>query len=149
MAQLFQQEHREISAEEEVRALEEKLAEKKRELAQRETETPSDAHEKEMLREVLREHIEDVRRSTPHPVSPPDISSLPQMQPSVTPSSGDAADFERNEQLRALIETALSKSVATAVREAEALSPYLLDELHDHLVDQYYEKLVQLRKITP
>jgi len=46
-----------------------------------------------------------------------------------------------------LVEVALTRTIHEAVKVAESATPYLLDELHDHLVDDYYEKLVALRKI--
>lgn len=128
------------SLQEEIRALEQRLEQKKREAG----ETEKDAPEKEMFREVLKEHIESVRR----PPSAP-VPSLPTDAAAAKPAAkaDDQAKSEREEEIRALVELALTKSVEDAVRIAEKESPYLLDELHDHLVDEYYDKLVALRKI--
>lgn len=132
------------SPEEEIKALEEKLQQKKQELLSRGAPVPE---EKEVFREVLKQHIEEA-----HPVSPPQV----------TPISGlghlPADDFKkktdntkekeiRQEQVRDLVELALSSSIRDAIKEAEKSTPYLLDELHDHLVDEYYDKLLALRKI--
>ena len=54
---------------------------------------------------------------------------------------------ELEKQVRELVAIALQRSIQHAVKAAERETPYLLDELHDHLVDDYYEKLVALRKI--
>ena len=130
------------SAEEEIRQLEQKLEEKKRALAENGEAPP----EKEMLREVLKEHIEQERAQgpmseIPSPTITPPITGQPQ-----TPQQ--AKDDERRQQeIRALVEHALTKSIKDAVKIAQDESPYLLDELHDHLVDHYYDKLKHLRKI--
>ncbi len=135
-----------ISAEEEIRQLEQKLQEKKREL-QEHGDVP---HEKEVLREVLRTHIEELKPSM-------QASTLqePAGQQPVSLSDGlqnqadELAKKEaREEYIKKLVEIALSKSLQAAVAEARKTSPYLLDELHDHLVDEYYEKLVQSRKLS-
>lgn len=139
---------RKISPEEEIRELERKLEEKKREFAEREREVPP---EKEMFREVLREHIEAVR-----PAPPPSAAPPPSVAP-VSPPPRDQAGLqaqakrqdEREAEIRSLIELALTRTIEDAVRLAERESPYLLDELHDHLVDDFYEKLIQLRKVKP
>lgn len=137
------QEHIAHTPEEEIRELEERLEQKKRQLAEQDT-VPR--QEKELFREVLREHIEDAG-SQPLPVLPhAGITHVPTktgVSAVVTPIDPK----EREEALRTLVEVALSKSLKEAIKIAQENSPYLLDELHDHLVDEYYEKLVQLKKI--
>ena len=134
-----------ISPEEEVRRLEQMLEEKKRELAGRAENVPE---EKEIFREVLRGHIEEVRKSPSEGASVvmPSVSHL------LTDDLGMKAvalqkEEEREKQVRVLIEIALTKSIQAAVKVAQSATPYLLDELHDHLVDDYYDKLVALRKV--
>jgi sugar-specific transcriptional regulator TrmB len=131
-----------VSPEAEIKELERKLEQKKRELAEKETVLPE---EKEIFREVLREHIKETRTSvsddfkTPATAAPPDNHKK---------KIDDAAQKEvLEQQVRGLIEVALTKTIAEAVKIAEALSPYLLDELHDRLVDDYYDKLLALRKL--
>ena len=135
------------SPEEEIQELERKLEEKKRVLAESRGGEPQ---EKEALREVLREHIEEVRQREGEPI----VGE--QAGPGAIPAGGvgaakktdgDQTQQERNAHIRALIELALKKTIQDAVRAAEATTPYLLDELHDHLVDDYYDKLVALRKL--
>ena len=134
-----------ISQEEEIRELEQRLEEKKRALAEQEGEMP---HEKEMFREVLKEHVEEIQRA--HGGSPLPPLSLPTTQgvaPLATPVAGSGEDEAK---VRILIEIALTKSIEEAIRIASGETPYLLDRLHDELVDEYYEKLLALRKIeTP
>lgn len=131
------------SPEDEIRILEQQLEAKKRALEERGEAAP---HEKELLREVLREHIEkeragseEVKRPT---ITPPSTGA---------PATTQAAKKQdaRQEEIHALVEFALTKSIKEAVKIAEGDSPYLLDELHDHLVDDYYDKMVALRKIEP
>lgn len=125
---------------EEIRALEQKLEQKKREAG----DTVKEGDEKEMFREVLKERVESVRTpASPTPSFPADADSA---KPAA--SADDQNKTARAEEIRVLVELALTKSVEDAVRVAEKESPYLLDELHDHLADEYYDKLVQLRKIN-
>ena len=132
------QSERKITPEEEIRELERKLADKKRALA---GEGAPAALEKEIFREVMREHIQAAQ--PPLAVAPP-ISHIPSI-PSASPRGG-AQDADRDEELRALVERALTRNIADAVAAA-AESPYLLDALHDRLVDEYYDKLIARRKI--
>lgn len=133
-----------LASEEEIKMLEQKLEEKKRALEEQRRPVPE---EKEVFREVMREHIERVRPQAPPATMPP----RPPVSPGATytvPSQDDAAQKEQREsKVRSLVEYALTRTVEDAVKKAEAESPYLLDELHDHLVDDYYQKLLALRKI--
>lgn len=131
--------------EDEIRYLERQLEEKKRELAQRE----NPPHEKEIFRGVLKEHIEQARQSHLS-------ASLSDGGSRVFSSLSDdlqkhaqnvASKDDGEEKLRAIIEIALGKTIHDAVKVAMQSSPYLLDELHDHLVDDYYDKLIALRQI--
>lgn len=130
---------------EEIFHLERQLEEKKRELAEAGQAVPP---EKEVLREILKEQVQQARTAVP--ASPADTTSLPSAAPQddATLRALKKRDEERAEDLRTLIEIALTKDLATAVKAAEETSPYLLDELHDHLVDEYYQKLVELRKLS-
>jgi hypothetical protein len=133
------------SAEEEIKELERKLEEKKREMAQREI---APREEKEILREVLRERVEEVTPGRPKDTGI--LSGIPHVPPlteELQKKADEVKTKEREEQVRNLVELALSKSIEDAVKVAQQATPYLLDELHDHLVDDYYEKLVQLKKI--
>ena len=133
------------SPEEEIRRLEAQLEAKKRELAEQGT---PHGEEKEVFKEVLREHIEQVRPTpipSPPPTLPPSSSSITDL---VTPTPAQVlAEEEREKQLQKLVEIAMTRTIEDAVKQAAAESPYLLYELHDRLVDDYYDKLVQLRKV--
>ena len=142
MAELQQK----ISPEEEIKKLEQQLEQKKREL----TETgAAPKEEKEIFREVLKERIESLKPSAP---SVPSVPYAPS-PPTVTPAAphDTAADVKKKEEeeqaVRALVEKAMTGTIEDAVKEAQKISPYMLDELHDHLVDDFYAKLIALRKI--
>lgn len=135
------------SSEEEIKELERKLAEKKQEMAAGAT---APAEEKELFREVMREHAAEMKQPT-MPAGEPLISALkPTPAPVPPPGAQDAQKQQaREEELKALVEFALSHTIQRAVEKAQAESPYLLDALHDRLADEYYEKMVALRKLKP
>ena len=130
-----------LSPEEEIQELERRLEEKKRALSESGEEAPQ---EKEVFREVLKEHISDTRQAADGGV----VLTPPPHTQSQSDDDLKKAKEELKEDVRLLVEIALTKSIGEAVRVAiRAESPYLLDELHDHLVDDYYDKLVSLKKI--
>lgn len=139
MAQDQQIEHF-ISPEDEIRFLEQKLEERKKEIQKEGGQVDK---EKDLFREILREHIQ---RSKGKPVSVPAVP-LASVPPTLAKPTDGTQKKEREEQVRNLVDFALQNSIQKAVRMAEDANPYFLDELHDHLVDDYYEKLVALRKI--
>lgn len=133
--------NREVSPEEEIKRLEEKLAIKKKELEER----GEIKHEKEVFREVLKEHMEKIRPA------PADLSlgAKPVISDSARQTAQKIKDDEEKSQLEHLLRIALGESLIKAVHTAEAIGPYMLDLLHDTLVDKYYDKLIAARKITP
>ncbi len=125
-----------------MQALEQKLADKKKELQERGEKIPE---ERDIFREILREHIQKSR--IPIQTPPVSVPALPtHLQ---KPGEDLKKKEEREEQVKYLIELALTRTIQDAIKVAEAATPFLLDELHDHLADDYYEKLVALRKINP
>ncbi|MFY9463222.1 MAG: hypothetical protein WAP52_03500 [Candidatus Sungiibacteriota bacterium] len=134
-----------ITPEEEIRALEAKLAEKKREHEAAGATTP--AEEKKIFREVMGEHIAENRATVAAPADETHIA--PATAGNGVPSTAvdAAAAATREQKLAALVEYALTHTIEAAVDKAEKETPYLIDELHDRLADQYYDKLVQLRKL--
>lgn len=134
-----------LNAEEEIRQLERQLEQRKRELAQTSPEVPP---EKEVFREVLKEHIEMLRPAAPTPATPVLPAPTIPVQKTDEEQKQDTLRKEADQiKLQTLIDFALSGTIEEAVKKAEN-DAYLLDELHDRLVDHYYDKLVQLRKIT-
>lgn len=132
--------NREPSPEEEIRRLEERLAQKRKELEER----GETKEEKEAFREILRERIEEVR-PRPNAMSTP-YGTLPPSQAQVVPPAKVTDEDKR--KLEALIEIAIGQSLVRAVHLAESISPYMLDLLHDTLVDKYYDRLIQSRQIN-
>ena len=141
--------------EEEIRVLEEKLATRK--VTEAAGEHASPREEKDVFRDVLREHVESAKeqgeRRVPSKLgdfadsstsSPPFDYALQSKQ-----KADDMREKEHHEQVEALVEIALTKGILEAVHVARHLdNPHLLDDFHDMLVDEYYEKLVQARKIS-
>lgn len=124
-----------FSPEQEIRELEERLAEKRRELEAHKKPMPE---EKELFREVLKEHIQQVRPQAPA------LSIAP---PVVLPPDDTGSHAGYDDEIRALVERALTRSIEDAVAAAQKTTPYLLDELHDHLADDFYDKLIASRKL--
>lgn len=131
---------------EEIRELERLLEEKKRALVER----GEEREHKEVFREAFREKYGELFKppqlKPPQPLPPPPSAVI---SPPRRPSEEEALRVEeREEQLRVLIELSFSEGVASAVKRARRLTPWLLDELHDRLIDEYYQKLVQAGQVT-
>lgn len=129
------------SPEDEIASLEKRLAEKRAELAHEEVSTEHETTQVDVERQHLREEIQRHISETPHPSVP------------VLKGASDAMQGQpQQQQVTMLLELALEKGVVHAVKVAEELNdPYLLDRLHDELVDHFYEKMLQkeagLRKL--
>lgn len=126
--------------EEEIAELERKLAEKKSAVSHTETQP-----EKELFREVLREHVEQVKdmSSSMPPVSPRDNAVM------AAPSAYDGTEEAHRDQVDALVEIAVTKGIAHAVDTARQTGNFhLLDDFHDALADDYYEAVVNSRAIS-
>lgn len=129
-----------FSPEEELRGLSQKLEERKETLRKEGGLVPE---EKEIFREVLKEHIEQVRPS----VQLPPATHIPDGAQKKTDDIQTKAEDES--LVRDVVEAALTRGVEHAIKIAESANPWLVDELHDHLVDDYYEKLLALKKVEP
>lgn len=141
--------------EEEIRMLEEKLAARKVAEVKQEAEG-SGREEKDIFRDVLHEHVESAKEiaekqtatgsadSADMPAAPPFNYAAGAQQ-----KADDIREKQHHEQVEALVEIALTKGILEAVHVARHLNnPHLLDDFHDMLVDEYYEKLVQARKLS-
>ena len=118
----------------EIAQLEQKLAAKKQELLKTGAETP----EKQAFKEVVREHA--FASETPTTYAPSAAAQSATAARIVTPAE--------QEKINALIARAFTKGIVAAVAEArKANDPFLIDQLHDRLADEYYAKLLQARKI--
>ncbi len=155
-----------MTPEEEVRFLERMLEEKKRAIAvtppagqKREANGQhgngdDQPHEREIFRDVMREHMEAVPALlAPHelmaPPPPPPLAPPPFVPQALSGGKQTDDDVAREEKLRALVETAMTSSIEKAVEQAARQSPHLMDALHDRLTTVYYDKLLQLRKVAP
>ncbi len=127
---------------EEIRELEHLLEEKKRFLAEK----GEEREPREVFREIFREKYP---LPTEEKIAPPQVGALPQPPFGTTQKrEDDAVKKERKEEIAALIEISFEKGVRQAVNIAKRTSPWLLDELHDRLIDEYYQKLVQSREVS-
>ena len=92
--------------------------------------------QKEILRQAVSERI-----TTAQPVSPA-------QQQAATQKAQQIKDQPKERQIELLKQMAFEKSVIEAVEVAKKLdNPYLLDEFHDALVDELYNKLVEQGKL--
>ena len=92
--------------------------------------------ERQILKETVSEHI-----TTAQPISPI-------QQQAVVQSMQQIKNQPKERQIQLLIEMAFGKGVIEAVEVVKRLdNPYLLDEFHDALVDELYNKLVEQGKL--
>lgn len=118
----------------EIKALEARLEEKKREMAAIGTEVS----EKHVFKTVIKEHSGDL----------PTPNTAPAQQAAVAQSATTLSPAEE-QHLDTLITHAFTKGIKAAVSEARRTQmPYLIDALHDRLADEYYQKLLEARKIN-
>ena len=122
--------------EREIKELEQLLEEKKKEFL----EHGEEKEHKEVFKEVFREKYQQIAGT---PVSPPTSLGVVPVSPAKIPS----VSKETESELQSLIQAAFSDGLVSAVNRAKASSPWLLDELHDRLSDEYYEKLIQAREL--
>ena len=157
--------------EQEIRALEEKLA------ARRRAETAAGGElreERELFRDVLKEHVAASKaEASPRLARESERVALegreraaeldgglsqssgivpfsPLQQTAGKAKAAELKEQEHHEQVEALVDIALAKGIMEAVAVARHLqNPHLLDDFHDALVDEYYEKLLLSRELTP
>ena len=92
--------------------------------------------EKEILREAISERIEEI---------PP---LLPAQQKAIAQKVQQIKAQPKERQIQLLTEMAFEKGVFEAVEVARRLdNPYLLDEFHDALIDELYNRLVEQGKL--
>lgn len=121
--------------EEILKKFEQKRAEVLKQLGFKEGEL-SKEKEREILKEVTGERIQ---KAQPLP---------PGQQKVVAQKVQQIRKQSKERQIQLLIELAFEKGIIQAVEVAKQLdNPYLLDEFHDALVDQLYNKLVEMGKL--
>jgi len=129
---------KEYSPAEEIKELERLLEEKRRQL----TERGEEREPKEAFREAFKERY--IGKTPEEPLESSSATPPPFLP---HPPTGDLKAKTREEQLAFLIQISFERGIDAAIRIAKTQTPWILDELHDRLVDEYYEKLVQARKI--
>ena len=107
-------------------------------------ENTPDQSEKDIFRNVFRERFNELRQSI-QSVPPP--AKMPPAIKNSTTIKNDDTNKDREEKLQSLIEAAFSGGPGMAIDSAQKLGDYYLDELHDRLADEYYEKLIQFQKL--
>lgn len=123
----------------EIRELEVRLAEKRRELEG--TQEVPEAHE--LVRETLREHVE--RATSAMAVASPSAAAhiLPEEIKKIE-------QLPEERRVQALVDVAFSKGIYAAIRLARSFNDaYLLDALHDALTGRLYEELVKRGALKP
>jgi hypothetical protein len=121
----------------EIKELEAKLEAKKKEMAASGTESP----EQHVFKAVIREHA---GAETPTVNFSAAATQAAQTGTPSTPAS--PADEQKIDDL---VTHAFTKGIPAAVSEARKLNiPYLVDMLHDRLADEYYQKLLEARKLN-
>ncbi len=133
--------------EREIEVLEKKLAEKKAALS----EVKQFPAEREIAREVVEERVaEQIAAVIPAAAKAKPASS--KINPVVLPAKVSAAALKntpQNKQIDILLGVAFSDSIASAVILAQKMeNPYVLDAVHDALVDKFYNELVKRGKIN-
>lgn len=128
------------SVQEQIKWLQEQLEAKQKELAQ----TGEHKHERDILKEVVR----DISAEKTFPGAPPP-AVLPSDDNDVIKKAEELKEKEHEHIIQELVALSLTKSIFSAIAVAKKLkNPHLLDDFHDALVDHYYDKLIQARKIS-
>ncbi len=137
----------------EIADLEAQLAEKKRALEASRTPTTPEVQEKDLLGSLLKERIQGIEKLVPE-IAGPTLSPQQTDQPvvsqvgplSVTPQTRELQEKAHEQQIEVLVGVAMAKGIPQAVELARQLNnPHILDDFHDALLDEYYEKLVAAR----
>jgi len=125
------------AAQQEIVELEQKLAEKKKELMEK---NEPERHNRELIKEIIKEKVEI-------PELPKTKTALP-VQKSVIKKVKQLKSEKKERQIELLTDLAFERGVIHATEVAKKLdSPYILDEFHDSLVDELYNYLTKQGKL--
>lgn len=126
----------------EIADLEKRLEEKKRLAEISGIEAPP---EKEVFKEAVKEHIAEKRAQISAGLPSSQLQAQQQQAASNTDRLKEMAEQNQLEELKNI---AVSKGPLEAVHIAENLkNPRLVDDLHDYLVDELYNHLIETRRI--
>jgi len=136
------------NVEKEIAILEQRLAEKKASLG-----TSENFSQKEVIRETIKERMAEapIFSMPQKKTSPASNSKKPTPTPLVATGKVTAQDLgqlSKEKQLDILVGVAMTQSIPESVSLAQAMNnPYIIDELHDVLVDKFYSELIKRGKI--
>src|SRR3989338_6056937 len=127
-----------VTIEQEIAQLEKQLQEKKANLEQQpeQNELPPD---KEILREVVGEKIQ---QNAP--------AYVPKPAPQTQTDDTDSISSELKDMIQELVNHVFQNSLEQWIKEAvKSNNPALIDAFHDVLVDQLYDTLLERKKVDP
>lgn len=128
-----------ITIEQEIAQLEKQIQEKRANLEQQ-PEQKESLPDKEVLREVVGEKIQ---QNAPAYIPKP----APQAQ---TDDSASYLVGEMKEKIQELVNHVFQNSLDQGIKEAvKSNNPALIDAFHDVLVDQLYDALLERKKVDP
>ena len=126
-----------ISAEQEILELEKKLAAKRAVLGT-EKEKP--------LEQIIGQEKSTISLTAPQSSSAPAAPSKLQVQ--IKEKAGELKRYEKTQQLKSLIDIAFQKGISYAVDVVKEMdNPFLMDELHDVLIDELRKELIERGKL--
>ena len=124
--------------EQEIAQLEKQLQEKKAGLGQQ-SEQKESAPDKEMLRQVVGEKVQ---QHAP--------AYIPKPAPQAQTDDTDFIPPELKDKIQELINHVFQVSLEQGIKEAvNSKNPALIDAFHDVLVDQLYDTLLERKKVDP
>ena len=112
----------------------EEISQKVQEHIEKAIEVPQ---KREVLKEVLKEKIQTA--------NPPTV--VVQQQEETPVKFSQIRNLPEEQKVDALVKIAIQDSIADAVKIAQKLGPYYIDALHDTLVDEFLNILIQQKKI--
>jgi len=116
----------------------EKLKERIQEIESQVLKAKPESREK-LIKEEIRKYLEELQE-TPSFAPPTNVRD----------EAKEISKFPPSQQVGALISLVFEKGLKEAISVARQLqNPAILDEFHDTLVDQFYEKLVKEKIIKP
>lgn len=118
-----------------VEKLRAEIAEMRKQLAEKKAEIKP-----EFFGEVSQEGVKDAEQAEAVSIGQQPAADIAGQLPQV---------LVADEQVKALCKLAFQKGVEAALKAAQELNnPYILDEFHDALVDQLYDRLISEKKIN-
>ncbi len=130
--------HEQLSSENELEALRERVEELEGRLKKEQSEIPPERRE-ETIKEEIKEYLEKIQ-SMPETAAPLETRD----------EAKEISKFPASQQIGALVSLALEKGMKTAISAAQDIdNPAILDEFHDILIDRYYDELVKKGIIKP